>query len=404
MEASNYGNESVDCIYEDSAKAAKIYALILDNFKLDKIEPSQIEIKELTNIDSEKSLNYIKEIANKNDETGGEINDFTNAVKNVLSVLISDIQKDLDTINNLSKLSAYYYLYKIQTANDIYEENDYLEKIDNVVNKILFNKDLYYKILIYLEQFKDSMFGGNKDEKIQGYFKILFYLNENMFIQLLSSFMDNKKKVFSQYKIPLPVISFKEKDLDKKLKQLYNLLYILKKTESFKTNERFEYFYEFRKKHEFLEEINYILYYLKKGILVSLDKSTDDITEEAIKYSLDTKTQKEYCDGFISELIQTVKNGKKKQDEFKEANRSLQEKYNEILRQYKECNDKYNQMFRQYNDQFNKLDNKYTEELDQLEETIISLRTKQVKSNEITNKQNEEIKSLNNKLIKGRSN
>ena len=48
-------------------------------------------------------------------------------------------------------------------------------------------------------------------------------------------------------------------------------------------------------------------------------------------------------------------------------------------------------MFRQYNDQFNKLDNKYTEELYQLEETIISLRTKQVKSNEITNKQNEEI-------------
>ena len=49
METSNYANENVDCIYEDSAKAAKIYALILDNYNLDKIEPSQIEIKELTN-------------------------------------------------------------------------------------------------------------------------------------------------------------------------------------------------------------------------------------------------------------------------------------------------------------------------------------------------------------------
>ena len=391
METSNYANENVDCIYEDSAKAARIYALILDNIKLDKIEPSQIEIKELTNIDLEKSLNYIKEIANKNDETRGEINDFTNAVKNVLSVLISDIQNELDTMNNLSKLSGYYYLYKIQAANDIYEENDYMEKIDNVVNKILFNKDLYYKILIYLEQFKDSMFGENKDEKIKGYFKILFYLNENMFLHLLSSFMDKKKLVFHQYEIPLPIISFKENDLDKKLKKLYNLLYILKKTESFETNERFEYFYEFRNKHEFLDDINYILYKLNKGVLVSLDKSTDEIIEEAIKYSLDTKTQKENCEELISELKRTVIDGKKKKDKFKEANKTLQEKYNQIFREYKECNDKYNQIFRQYNDKFNELDNNYTKELAKLEEKILSLRTKQVKSNEKTNKQNEEI-------------
>lgn len=375
MKTSNYAHESVDCIYEDSAKAARIYALLLNNNTLDKIEPSQIEIKELTNIDSEKALNYIKDIANKNDETGEKVNDLTNAVKNVLSVLISDIQNNLYIMNNLSKLSAYYYLYKIQTANDLYKENYYMEKIDNVVNKILFNKDLYYKILICLEQFKDQMFGENKDEKIKRYFKILFYLNENMFIQLLSSFMNDKKFVFHQYEIPLPIISFKEKDLDQKLKKLYNLLYILKKTESFKTNERFEYFYAFRNQHEFLDEINYILYHLNKGVLVSLDKSTDEIAEEAIKYSLDTKTQKENCDELISELIQTVKDGKKKQDEFKEANKTLQEKYNQIFRQYKECNDK-----------FNVLDNNYTKELAKLEEKIKSLKTKQVKSNEKTNK------------------
>ena len=300
MEASNYKNENSEYFYKDSAKAAKIYELILDNIDFDKIQNSQIETEELNNIDSAKSLKYIQEIGNKKDETEGKINPFTKNFKNMIDVLIFYIQEELQSfnelksLNNLSKLSAYYYLFKIQVSNDIYEEDNYAEKINEVVVKILSNKENYYNILMLLDHFKNGdISGDNKKAKIEAYFKIIYFLNEEMFLNLLSEYMNYKKTLYQQYEIPLPSISFEEKDLDKKMKKIYNILYILKKTESFKTNERFEYFQAFRYKHELLEEINYILYKLNKKLLISLDKSTDDITQEAIKYSLNNATRLE---------------------------------------------------------------------------------------------------------------
>ena len=76
----------------------------------------------------------------------------------------------------------------------------------------------------------------------------------------------------------------------------YLVLLVLFKTESFKTNERFEYFYGFRYKYNLLDQINYVLSKQNKKILISLDKCDDEIATEAIEYSLyyfDNSRQKE---------------------------------------------------------------------------------------------------------------
>ena len=188
---------SSDYLYKDSAKAAKIYEIILDNINIENIEDSKIETERFNQINLIGSLNYIKEIGNKKDETEGKINQFSEYFKNNVFSLISEIQEELDKcekLNNLIKLCGWYYLFKIIKAKDIYEEGDYMRKIDEVVIKILMENDYYYRILMHLDQFKEDMFGDNKDEKVNGYFKILFFLNEKMFINLLTKFMNTKIK------------------------------------------------------------------------------------------------------------------------------------------------------------------------------------------------------------------
>ena len=383
MEPSNQENETTDYLYKDSAKAARIYELILDNIDFDKIQNSQIETEKLNNIDPAKSLKYIEEVGNKKDETEGKINLFTKNFKNMIDVLIFYIQDELRTFNqlksfnNLRKLSAYYYLFKIQVADDIYEENNYAEKINEVVVNILSNKEYYYNILMLLDHFKNGdISGDNKKAKIDAYFKIIYFLNEKMFLNLLSEYMNYKKTLYKQYDIPLPFISFEEKkDLDKKMKKIYNILYILKKTESFKTNERFEYFHAFRYKHELLEEINYILYKLNKKPFISLDKSTDDITQEAIKYSLNNTKRFENNEEIISELTKLLDDARKEKEEMEKAHIELQEEYEQIHKKYGLLSQKYKDY----------IDN-YTIKLNEFEEKITSLKNKQVESNKRSNK------------------
>ena len=397
MEASNLENETTDYLYKDSAKAARIYELILDNINFDKIQNSQIETEELNNIDSAKSLKYIEEVGNKKDETEGKLNSFTKHFKNVIDVLICDIQEELQSfnelksLNNLRKLSAYYYLFKIQNADDINEEHNYAEKINDVVVKILSNKEYYYNILMLLDHFKNGdISGDNKKAKIDAYFKIIYFLNEKMFLYSLSEYMNDKKTLYQQYNIPLPFISFEEKkDLDKNIKKIYNILYILKISESFKTNERFEYFQVFRYKHELLEEINYILYKLNKKQLISLDKSTDDITQEAIKYSLNNETKQENNEEIISELNKLLDDVRKEKEEIEKEKGELQQKYEQITNKYDLLSQKYTDCI-----------NKYTIKLNEFEEKISSLRKKQVESNTRSNQQTSEIESLKTNLRK----
>ena len=319
MEATYNENENYDLLYKESAKAAKICELILNNINIDNIKESQVETEELNNIDSDKFLNYINEIGNKNDETEGKINKFTNLFKIVVKVILEDIQdelkefKELKILNHLWKLSSFYYLYKIQIAGDLNEENKYAEKINAIVDKIVLNKDYYYTILEYLGQFKnDDINGDNKNAKLDAYFKILFYLNGNSFSNLLSQFMNEKRTSYYQYGIPLPSISFEEKDHENNLKLIHNILYILNKTESFKDNERSEYLNIYNSEPELLEEINYILEKLNKEPLNITGKSTNNINEENVNYISINTDKIQNDEDTISELLKLVEEGKKK--------------------------------------------------------------------------------------------
>ena len=117
-------------------------------------------------------------------------------------------------------------------------------------------------------------------------------MDEINFRDLLIQFMDEKKAFFPQYELPLPLISFKEKDLDKTMKTICNIFIVLQKTESFKTNQRFEYFQAFKSQPELLDEINYVLCNTNNSPITSLNKIDNEIAEEAINYCLDnTKKQ-----------------------------------------------------------------------------------------------------------------
>lgn len=264
-----------------------------------------------------------------------------------------------------------------------------MRKIDEVVIKILMENDYYYRILMHLDQFKKDMFGDNKDEKVNGYFKILFFLNEKMFINLLTKFMNTKIKRYPQYSIPLPLISFKLKDIKAKMKEIYNILYILRKSETFKTGETLEYFYSFRAEHKLLGEINYILVKLGKKPLAALDKCSDEIAEEAIKYSINNIEKNEINDDYISELSLIIEEGKKKQELLRKEREILNEKYEKLNKKYKELNEKYKN-----------LDTSYTNDLEQMTEKLINARQNLVKSNEEKNKKESEMKSLKDKLLK----
>ena len=371
-----YGNKTADIqnIFKDSAKAARIYELLLDNINLDKIDSALVDTEKLNNSDSFYYLKYIKEMGDKKDKTKGKINTFTKAFKHLLNLLICEIKNGLDTFNNLSKLSAFYYFFKFRDAKDIDEENDYIQKIESVVEKILLSKDYYFKILKYIGHFKEDIH-RNKKEKNDAYFKILFYMNETNFTDLLNQFMNKKKAFFPQYELPLPLISFKDKNLDKTMKTIYNIFIVLQKTESFKTNQRFEYFQAFKSQPELLDEINYVLCNTNNSPITSLDKIDNEIAEEAINYCLENTKKHQTNENIISDLTRLLEEGEKKK-------KQTREKYNKLLKEFSE------------------LDSNYSNELDKLRTTIKELRNNLAKSNEKNNNQISEISFLKKSLVK----
>ena len=132
--------------------------------------------------------------------------------------------------------------------------------------------------------------------------------------------MEKKKAFYPQYAIPLPSISFKEKDLHTKMKKIYNILYVLQKTESFKTRQKFEYFHTFKSEPELLDEINYVLKYTNNSPIVSLDNIDNEISKEVVNYSLDSIKKQQKKEDIFSELSLLLEEGKKRT---KKAQRSI---------------------------------------------------------------------------------
>ena len=212
-------------------------------------------------------------------------------------------------------------------------------------------------LLDYVKDIDDIQM-KNKEDKFDAYWKIILFLNEKMFFDLLDKYMNNKKLDYSQYNIPLPNFSFSSQDLGEKMKELRNILIILAKTESFKTNERFEYFYTFRNKHELLGQINYVLSKQQKKPLICLDKATEDITDEAIKFSfttLDDAQQKDECISELQQLLEDVVNKQREMileydrlDEKSQEHKALNQKN---LKYIKDLEAKLKEIRNKYSDQ-----------------------------------------------------
>ena len=396
--------KNTNYLYIEAAKGARIYELILDNKNFDSIENSQIEDKKLNDMDFNKFFKFIEELNAKDDATQNKINEFTNLVKSSIKIIIDNTfpeSSPIEITQNLLKLSAFYYLFKLQTASDITNENLYVDKIDEIIDKLLQDKTYYYNILMLVDYVNDmnDIKTQNKKDKFDAYWKIILFLDEKMFFNLLGQYMNKKKLENPQYTIPLPIFSFTCQDIGKKMKELQNILIVLGKTETFKTNERFEYFYAFRYKYEFLAQINYVLLKQGKKPLICLDKITDDITEEAIQfsfYTLDKTTQ--IKDDLTSELNQLVEVGKKKQNEILLKYNDLLGKYNEMSSEYNAISKEYKAKSKEYTECKNNFENILQENskyIDSLEIRIKEIRNKYTQQNKIINEQKEKIQSLN---------
>ena len=392
MEQNNNGYLITNDTYQEAAKGARIYELILDNKNIDCLEDSQVETIEFNDMDYNKFFEYMEKLRAKADRTENKINEFTNSLKASIKVIINNNLPDLNPLEinrNLLRLSGYYYLFKLLKGKDIIEDSEYIKKIDEVIDKFFSNKENYYNILMLLDYVENVNIIGlmKKQDKIDSYYNILFFLDEKKFLDLLNSYMDKKKLKYPQYSIPIPHVSFALPDMREKMKELYNILYILQKTEAFKTNKRFEYFFSFKHNYDLLEQINYVLLKQNMEVLISLDKPTNDITDEAIKYTIDTSANSKKKDDYISELQKILELEKKIQDEHKLQNILLKEKYDKLSKDFQNISKEY-QSFQKECEELNKA---RSNQINDLEKTISEVRQKYTKQNTEINEKKGEI-------------
>ena len=174
MEQNNYENIVSNNIYQEAAKGARIYELILDNKDFDCIEDSQIETREFNDMNFNKFFQYMEKLRAKKDETENKINEFTDSLKAPIKIIINNNFPELNPIiisRNLLRLSGYYYLFKLFKGKDKMVEAEYVKKIDEVVEKFFSDKENYYNILMLLDYVKDmiKILLKEKEDKVDTY-------------------------------------------------------------------------------------------------------------------------------------------------------------------------------------------------------------------------------------------
>ena len=398
--------------YIDSAKATRLYELLLTKYSdFKEIKDDEVEIEELNNLDDgDESIQYIYKTAKKKDEKISS-NNFTRAIKLSIQTLISTIEyelmkhKKLITTNILQKLSCYYYLFKINTAKEQNIENNYIKQIEEAIDKIFENeenKKNYYEILGLIFQLNkdisENIYEVNKAEKLDRYYKIVSLLDEEFFLMNLKKYMERKKISFPQYGITLP--NFKSEDLFKNLKQIHNILDILKRAESFKTNERFEYFHAFKGKNEMLSDVNYVLYKLGKKIFISLDRNDDETLTEAINYSLNLADnsiiQKAKETGLIENMIKTLQEAKNSKEEINKENIKLKGDYEKLISDHENLKNNYKALI----EKSTKAEIDLGEKIIKFEKQISTLRRQLVESRTESNIKSTMIEDANKSLEK----
>ena len=109
MEQNNNGYLITNDTYQEAAKGARIYELILDNKNIDCLEDSQVETIEFNDMDYNKFFEYMEKLRAKADRTENKINEFTNSLKASIKVIINNNLPDLNPLEinrNLLRLSG----------------------------------------------------------------------------------------------------------------------------------------------------------------------------------------------------------------------------------------------------------------------------------------------------------
>jgi len=117
-------------------------------------------------------------------------------------------------------------------------------------------------------------------------------------------------------------------------------------------------------------------------VLISLDKPTDDITNEAIKYSIDTSANSKKKDDYISELQKILELEKKIQDEHKLQNILLKEKYDKLSKDFQTMSKDYQNISKEYQlfqKECEELNKARSNQINDLEKTISEVRQKYTK-------------------------
>ena len=193
-------------------------------------------------------------------------------------------------------------------------------------------------------------------------------------------YMKEKRSFYEQYEnIILPKISFEKNHAEKILKQIDNILYIMKKSESFIFNERFVYYKVFKGRTDLLNEINFVLESQRMKPISSLIILSPDLGEEAINFCFDNfLDQNKIKSHNISNLLRIIEENKN-EEEIKIK------QYDNLKKEFKEISSKYEKLVKE----FEEYEEEYYKDKENLKTKIIKLKNENVQikteKNELSN-------------------
>ena len=341
MEQIPFDKKDITPYYIDSQKSIEIYELIINKaICIKNITNSDINISQNKKLDQKEFIDYLKKINSMNTKNF-QVSELSRIYCDLVNYLIEEILQNKNYFNNLKRLSLCHFLLKILSSKDEYERFNFIEAIDNVISDIVIEKDMYFQILMKIGKIPKTILHETNTKIYETYMNIILYSDEKKFNEILDCFMNNKREIYDGYNIRLPHINFEKELITEKLKQINNILFILKKTEGFIFNERFLYFKEFKGRKDLINELNYVLREQKMKEINSLEIIPTDVAEEGIDFLLkELKEEKENKKQAIDEYNNFLEEYKKEKEENEKNNIVLTNKNEQLINKYKKLEEK----------------------------------------------------------------
>ena len=225
------------------------------------------------------AINEIKKFAKKN---YNQLDYETNLFKSQADLIMKELSKNDDYFLSLHQLNCLYFMYKFILNKK--EEN--LKQVEELVTQCIFDIDEFNNILIELGLVVKE--AKAYKEKIDNYFKMIYFLDVQQLNNNIASFLLKNSIQYSMPEIKLPALKNQNnEDYDKleyQLKYIANVLKIINESKTALVHERFIYYEKYKGNEEYLDIINLILSKKGKKPLKSLIKIDNEINNEFIAY------------------------------------------------------------------------------------------------------------------------